>query len=288
MIEISNFLDGVNLCNIFASIVVDEINKKSPNAVTEISVTDVGNFYVIKGITSSKDVNNVFQDFIKNYPKRFKTSIRLFDLIEYDITPDSNQLLVNYQSIKSNTLNDFQEFINNSAINDVYYNLSVCKKNKIVFYECSDEDVNQSYYDIEKLLVGYRYIRHNKIKKVYTSDRYYGLSNNGEKLYHILLKNIKHCLFMMGISNKLDITLSSDISLKEINNETIGIDIQNSTSIVNKEWLESLLLDVFPFSLKELEEFFDLNNYSSKNEILKNDSLLPWQKLDLVKEIILV
>ncbi len=29
---------------------------------------------------------------------------------------------------------------------------------------------------------------------------------DGEKFFHVLVKNIKHCLFMMGISNKLNIS----------------------------------------------------------------------------------
>jgi hypothetical protein len=291
MIEISNFLNGVNLCNIFASLVVDEINKKSPNSVTEINVTDVGNFYVVRGVTSSKeviDVNKVFQDFTKQYPKRFQTSLRLFDLIQYDKKITDNRLMINYVWEKSKRLNDIQEFVDNSSKKNIFYNLSICDKSKTVFYECLDEDVNQTYYEIEQFFEGYVLSRTNQIKKSYSSDRYYGLSNNGEKFFHVLVKNIKHCLFMMGISNKLNISISSNLSLENINNEVIGLDIKDSSFIVSKDWLESLLLDVFPFSLSELENYFDLTDYSSSQEILKNDCVLPFEKLDLIKEIILI
>ena len=44
-----NFLDGENLCNIFASLIVNKINESFPNANTEISVINVRNFFIIKG-----------------------------------------------------------------------------------------------------------------------------------------------------------------------------------------------------------------------------------------------
>jgi S-adenosylmethionine synthetase len=53
-------------------------------------------------------------------------------------------------------------------------------------------------------------------------------------------------------------------------------------------WLESLILDVFPFELEMLKKSFDLNglNYPEKIELGYEE--LPWEKLDLINELILL
>jgi S-adenosylmethionine synthetase len=62
----------------------------------------------------------------------------------------------------------------------------------------------------------------------------------------------------------------------------------NGKHIVNVSWLESLILDVFPFELELLKKSFDLNgiNYPEKIELGYEE--LPWEKLDLINELILL
>ena len=76
--EVYNFLDGKNLCNIFASIVVNKINETFPNAKTEITVINVRNFFTIKGRTNSDQVliiSDFFQDFMNKYDEELSNSI---------------------------------------------------------------------------------------------------------------------------------------------------------------------------------------------------------------------
>ena len=53
MIEVSSFLSGKNLCNIFADLIVKKINEEFPDAKTQISVINVRNFFIVKGVTTS-------------------------------------------------------------------------------------------------------------------------------------------------------------------------------------------------------------------------------------------
>ena len=67
-IEFYNFLDGKNLCNIFANLIVKEINTIIPDSKTDISVINVRNFFIVKGTTTFNEVINLaelFQNFLK-------------------------------------------------------------------------------------------------------------------------------------------------------------------------------------------------------------------------------
>ena len=59
MIEVSSFLSGKNLCNIFADLVVKKINEVTPDAKTQITVINVRNFFIVKGVTTSDSVINL-------------------------------------------------------------------------------------------------------------------------------------------------------------------------------------------------------------------------------------
>ena len=74
MIEVSSFLSGKNLCNIFADLIVKKINEEFPDAKTQISVINVRNFFIVKGTTTYNEVINLaelFQNYLKKYDKEY-------------------------------------------------------------------------------------------------------------------------------------------------------------------------------------------------------------------------
>ncbi len=154
--------------------------------------------------------------------------------------------------------------------------------------------VGEEYKDEFKLLeilsnefIDYNIVKIDLSNVVYTSDRYYGLSNNTEKLYHILLKYITHHLFSLGISKKVNIKLFSDELIFSLDNLNVEFSLDGQ-HIVKKEWLESLILDVFPFGYTDLKNKFNLDNIKFQDEIVTNNELCVWKRLDLSPEFVLV
>ena len=58
--------------------------------------------------------------------------------------------------------------------------------------------------------------------------------------------------------------------------------------IVKKYWLESLVLDVFPFKYNDLKNKFNFNNIKTHDEIVTNNDVCVWKRLDLSKEFVLI
>jgi len=286
MIEVYNFLDGKNLCNIFASLIVEKINETFPYAITEISVINVRNFFVVKGTTNSDVIvncANILKEFIEKYDEEISKTIRVIDIIQYSVDPNiKTSFICNYHFKKEN-YNELQKFIDQKAKEQIYLNLKIDDINKIVFYS-SNKDKNETIGLISNFFDGYQYYEYNFENDQYVSDKFFGLSNNGEKLYHMLLKYVWFNVSSLGITKELNVQLSSNEKISNIDNLNINFDILNDNHIVKTSWLESLILDVFPFEYSELEKSFDLNEYS----VLNTESPKPWEKYDRINELVLI
>lgn len=289
MIEVYNFLDGKNLCNIFASLIVEKINESFPDAETEITVINVRNFFVIKGRTNSDVVINC-SDLLKNFIKDYDNSIicNVIDNILYGTKVENNVINISYSSNKkiNNRCKNIQNYLNTLRKENISINLKFDDINKYVFYHSNYDKIN-TLESLSNIFSDYYFINVDLSNEVYVSDRYYGLSNNTEKLYHVLLRNITHHLFSTGISSELEIKLFSDKTIYEMDNLNVVLDIKGK-HIVKKEWLESLILDIFPFEYNNLKSIFNGVNNISYNEILTNYEICSWKKLDRLKDMVLV
>jgi hypothetical protein len=290
-VEVYNFLDGKNLCNIFANLIVNKINKDVPNANTEITVINVRNFFIVRGQTSSGtliNVANVFTDFLNEYDEELSKKVRVIDVIKYSSEFEVNNmnLSYHYNKVNGDRLNKIQEFVDGHCKNGLYFNLKVVDDN--VFYDCNESNINLVLEKLGDQFGSYNFIKTDFSNEVYISDRYYCLSNNNEKLYHILLKNIAYNVSYLGISKELNMQFYTDQKINNIDNLNSVFKIVNNNHIVKTDWLESLILDVFPFSNGELVKSFDIENYDSTCEILNTSENFPWQKLDKIGEMVLV
>jgi len=285
MIELYNFLDGKNLCNIFASLIVEKINETFPYAITEISVINVRNFFVVRGVTNSYVVINcaeILKEFIEKYDEERSKTVRIIDIIQYSVEPNvKTSFICNYHFKKEN-YKKLQEFIDQKAKEQIYLNLKIDDHNKMVFY-----DSNKNRNDVIDLLSSffddYKYYEFSFENEQYVSDKFFGLSNNGEKLYHMLLKYVWFNVSSLGITKELNVQLSSNEKISNTNNLNVNFNILNDNHIVKTSWLESLILDVFPFEYFDLENTFDLNEYS----ILNTETPKPWEKYDKINELVL-
>jgi len=279
-IEFYNFLDGKNLCNIFANLIVKEINNKLPDAKTDISVINVRNFFIVKGTTTYNEVINLaelFQNYLKKYDTELSNKVRVIDSILYNKVVDQEPLNLKEVFIKSQEkkYQSLQQKLNRYTKEKVYFNFKLQERTNHVYYDCSSEQLSTVITILEEQFPEYVLVKSDFSQEIYISDKVYGLSNNN-RLYHFLLWSIKNHIFELGISKKLDVSLYSDVNINEMDNLTVNFVLHNDNHIVKTEWLESLVLDVFPFDSGSLLNTFTEENLETKTE-----------ELDLINELIL-
>ena len=290
-IEFYNFLDGKNLCNIFANLIVKEINNKLPDAKTDISVINVRNFFIVKGTTTYNEVINLaelFQNYLKKYDTELSNKVRVIDSILYNKVVDQEPLNLKEVFIKSQEkkYQHLQQKLNRYTKKKVYFNFKLQEITNHVYYDCSSEQLSTVITILEEQFPEYVLVKSDFSQEIYISDKVYGLSNNN-RLYHFLLWSIKNHIFELGISKKLDVSLYSDANINEMDNLTVNFVLHNDDHIVKTDWLESLVLDVFPFDVESLKTKF--GNVDDLEElIMGTDEVYPFKQLSYSKDFILL
>ena len=244
-IEFYNFLDGKNLCNIFANLIVKEINKNLPDAKTDISVINVRNFFIVKGTTTYNETINLaelFQNYLKEYDTELSNKIRVIDSILYNKVVDQEPLNLKEVFIKSQEkkYQNLQEKLNSHTKEKVYFNFKLQERTNHVYYDCSSDQLSTVIKILEKQFPNFILIKSDFSQEIYISDKVYGLSNNN-RLYHI----------------------------------------------VKTEWLESLVLDVFPFDVESLKSKYG-NVDDLESLIMGNDEEYPFKELSYSRDFILL
>jgi len=290
-IEFYNFLDGKNLCNIFANLIVKEINNKLPDAKTDISVINVRNFFIVKGTTTYNEVINLaelFQNYLKKYDKELSNKVRVIDSILYNKVVDQEPLNLKEVFIKSQEkkYQSLQQKLNRYTKEKVYFNFKLQERTNHVYYDCSSEQLSTVITILEEQFPEYVLVKSDFSQEIYISDKVYGLSNNN-RLYHFLLWSIKNHIFELGISKKLDVSLYSDVNINEMDNLTVNFVLHNDNHIVKTEWLESLVLDVFPFDVESLNTKFG-NVEDLEELIMGTDKVYPFKQLSYLNDFILL
>lgn len=261
MIEVSSFLSGKNLCNIFADLIVKEIDKLSPDAKTQIKVINVRSFFIVKGFTTSKNVINVsdiLTELYQQYDENLIKTVRVIDTIIYDKPFDTKlNLVVNECKKSKNIEKDLRGICNRLQKKGLYLNLKIYENNLLYDFERPSE-FDHDY--ISSNFTGYDCIKDDFSNDVYYSDLMYGMSDNYEKYYHFLLNKISHNLLNRGFSESLNVSVFSEKELEDVDSENVYFSILNKTT-VNKEKLESLVLDNFSFKLSDLQNEFNLSEF---------------------------
>lgn len=265
MIKISSFLNGKNLCNIFANSIVEKINELSPDAKTQISVINVGSFFIVKGQTSSEvlvNPSNILSEIYGKYDNNLSKTVRVIDTILYNKSPELNYVHLEFsESTKERKIkSQLTEKCNQLQKEGIYLNLEV--KNNTIYYDL-DHNKEHNSTIIESLFSEFICIKDDFSQRIFVSDEMYGLSKDGIKFYHYLIRKISYNLLMRGVSNNIKISINSDKKLNELNSENINLDLDGNF-ILNKSNLESLILDNFDFELAKLESHFG-NSYEDRS-----------------------
>ena len=290
-IEFYNFLDGKNLCNIFANLIVKEINKNLPDAKTDISVINVRNFFIVKGTTTYNETINLaelFQNYLKEYDTELSNKVRVIDSILYNKVVDQEPLNLKEVFIKSQEkkYQNLQQKLNRYTKEKVYFNFKLQERTNHVYYDCSSDQISTVINILEEQFPNYILIKCDFSQEIYVSDKVYGLSNNN-RLYHFLLWSIKNHIFGLGISKKIDVSLYSDVNLNDMDNLTVNFVLHNDDHIVNTHWLESLVLDLFPFDVESLKSKYG-NIDDLESLIMGNDEEYSFKQLSHSSDFILL
>jgi hypothetical protein len=289
MIELYNFLSGKNLCNVVANITVRKIEELFPNAETEISVINVGNFFIVRGHTSSDKVINISESVgsvLKKYNEKLSDNIKVIDTILYNFSFKKKPIDIFYKTSKK--VNKLNYLLNKISSENIFTDLKIDEINNVIFFDPKGNDNVLVESELTKVFKNYKLIQTNFLNETFISDRFFGLSNNDEKYYYLLLMNICHHLFCLSISDDIKISINSTQIYEPDNNLNVNLDLKNSKLIVKKDWLESLVLDVFPFDLDELKNHFEINLNDEFDFLTIPEHQAKWMNTKFVKDIILV
>jgi hypothetical protein len=272
-------LYGKNLTNLLSNKIIEEFNSIDTNHVTNIYVINLGQFIVVKGITTIKNPPNYSQLFssyceeILNLNNNFNFNV--IDLTEYNYNVKNNVINIDF-SVTSNELLKESIKVSNHGFYDIKTNSNYILHN------------NQKLFN--ELILIPEFNNYNGIKQkdnsIYISDKLFGLNLLSEKIYLTFLKYISYNLFEKGLCTDINFKLFHVGNMEDLKWDTMEFEINSKSLIVTNEWIKSLILDLFDFNYISIKKHLSLDNYNFSDEILSNDKC--WKKSDMVYEIIVL
>ncbi len=248
---------------------LNKIHSEVPDAKTEITVNNVRNFFIVKGSTSYEktiDLSELLRDFYTKHNPSKVNDVRVFDLIAYNKEIELGSVNTNISSNKKydKKFNELQNFVNSNVRKNILFNMKYNESSNVIYYDCKNENISEVITVLENYFIGTTLLKVDMSNECFISDRIYGLSSN-MRLYDILLINIKNHVLKLGLGENFNCNLNSIKLPQDIENDDMMITLNNNSFKVKNEWLESLILDVFPFELNELNTVFgnlvDLESY---------------------------
>ena len=123
-------------------------------------------------------------------------------------------------------------------------------------------------------------------QRIVTSERFYGLSLYTDKPYYILGEYIANHLFERNLCKDVSLRIEHH-DIIDCNENTVSFLLNSDSLITNKDWAQSLVLDLFPFEHKKIIQHLELDDFNFEHWILNNADL-PWMKKDKISEMVLV
>jgi len=280
---IGTYFNGEDFTNLLSNRIIREVEKETKNHISEIQVINNKNFIVVRGHTSHKNPFNLSQLFISYYEELFgkQTNFNVIDLIEYDTLPSKKPIYFKKEYTRDTLKSKLESISIEDSFNGKDYRYTANTDMSLVLMEGNIEEgmlreyfTNYSFYKID-----------NPVTTFY-SNLNFGRNLKSSKLFEFYFNYIVYNLFERNLCKDITIEFFTDSNFDDISWENIKLEIDSKSLIVKKEWLVSLILDLFPFTPQDIIERWDLNGYNFENEIVKRGKPI-WEIKDKVGEMIL-
>lgn len=239
-----------------------------------IEVTDCGKFFVINGMTNSKeilDMSKIKDEFLKDNEELLSEfgyeNVNVIDLIMYDVELEQK---TDYWFTYHNTQRpsfpyQLQDFVNDTKLN--IWSVTQTDKLNIELDYSERETTDLTNFTYSPLTT--------------TSEFPYGHSLNMGRLHYYYSEYISNHIFNLINANKIDFKISTNLN----KNEDFDIELITDSKLYSKEVIESLVLDVFDFNLDNFK--FILSNYDLIDDIEKPFDKKPWLIKDRTEDLII-
>jgi hypothetical protein len=270
-------LFGKNLCNLLCNLIIENYDVVDSNHKTEIKVIDLEQFIVLKGKTSINNPINysiIFKSFIEEKNNSNK-NFNVIDLIEYGVNPSSKiiNLDVTFNNNQNYSIFNLHHTIQGEYHIDYDKNLILHNNNKLFEFLLGEPEFN----DFEGSNMGSSY--------PFVSDDLFGKNLNSSKLYEIYLRYISYNLFEKQLCKDINFKVFYSGEITDLSWETMSFNIDSGSNVTSKDWMASLVLDLFDFNYSYIKKHLSLDDYDFSNEILSKDRC--WMKRDKTSEMIL-
>jgi len=239
-----------------------------------IEVTDCGKFFVINGMTNSKEVLNMskIRDEFTEQNKELITkfgyeNINTIDLILYDVELEqkTDYWFTYYKSQRPSFSNEVQELAENTNLN--IWSITQTDKLNIELDYSETEIPNLTNFTYSPLTT--------------TSEFPYGHSLNMGRLHYYYSEYISNHIFTIIDAKKIEFKISTKLN----NDEDFDIDLISDSKLYSKDVIKSLVLDVFDFNLNDFK--FILSNYDFRDDLEKPFEPKPWLVKDRTNNLII-
>lgn len=248
------------IINLFADFITTSISNKNKYK-TIIQVTDCDNFYVVNGLTESKefiDLTIIKNNFIKSYG----------NLIPFDFSKINIIDLVKYNSIiEAPERNCFTYFNSNRPI----YHNSIISNNDNIPFEYVDLDVShQLIYEAGKLNTNISNTNNLYIPQPVSiqSEFPFGYTLNAGR---------NQLYYFEYIMYELKSGLLSNYATFNIHNAELTTINLNTDSAIKTEAIISLIYDLFDFDYTSFTNT-QINDYNICDDLIKPFESKPWLK----------
>jgi hypothetical protein len=270
---------GENLGNLFLNEIIKEYDNIDTSHKTNLELIDVTQFIILKGKTSISNPIN-YSKLFRNYMESkigVENNYSIIDLIEYGSSINYKDVIVK-SVFDSNSLYPNRLFLDSHQqgeyviddIQNIIYTTSESLYSKILL------EGDYSQYINKRL----------KNNKSFICDKFYGMSLSPLKIYETYLKYISHNLFEKQLCKDISYNLYYEGDINKLNWETMSFVIDSNSLVVNKEWVKSLILDLFDFNINHVKKHLSLDKYDFENDIT---GVSPcWKVRDRTSEMVLL
>lgn len=281
---IGTHYNGKNFVNLLANNLIREIEKETKNHNSEIQIINNKNFIVARGYTSHEEPINISKLFTEYYNELFglEQVFNVVDLIEYGNKSKQNHIYINKKFTKDSLKESLINQINKDTDEGLDYRFTANTDLGIVLITG-----NAPTEEIKKYFEDYNYYKIKEPTETFVSDLYFGKNLRSSKVFEFYLNYITYNIFERGLCKDIEYSFYTEEKFEEINWENIKFEVKSNSSMVNDEWLKSMILDLFTFEPEDIIDRWKLQSYNFEEEILQRRTPI-WEIRDKTGEMILL